>query len=227
MNNKFEIIETPDYILAVLDEEIKESNYKFHLSRKQLFKIHHFSQSNGSKTFIPADEFDLPLNLELLVVDCKDVISYQPKHDNAPELDLPLLPEMVVEDEVEKLVDEKYPYKVGYSVSDENSTIQAIREAFIDGHKTATKIYSEEDLWGAFLRGLGVSKIPDLEDIPIEIIFKNFTQSLKQHKTPKWFVAETIKIPTITPDRDCVYTELLKTITINDKTYLVGKFIYE
>jgi len=181
---KFQITETPDYILAVsgnLDELYNTSIQE--LINRGLVK------------------------------------AYQPK-DNAPKLDLPLLPERVVEDDVEKLVVKYFPDYPDGIVTNE---IKSLREGFIKGHKAATKIYSKDDLRKAIqyakgldIHGRGVWFKSDTfsED---EII-----QSLKQTKTPKWFVAEMEKEGFV--DIEGGWAWVLKTTTINGKTYLVGKY---
>jgi hypothetical protein len=243
MQTKFEIIETPDYILAVSDEDIKDGNYKYHLSREQLFKIHHFSQSNGSKTFIPTDEFNLPLNVELLVIDCKDVIGHIPK-GNAPELDLPLLTDTSIEDEIEKLalnyVDSIRNRIDGFCYLD-------IQEGFQNGHKAATKVYNEEDLRKAVeLTLIDAKKSVSWSDTYHNRLSDELIQSLKQTKTPKWFVSEVEEKDLteiakelgifghdqgLTEKEYEDYLKLnpqkLKTTTINGKTYLKGKFVNE
>jgi hypothetical protein len=265
---KLQIIETEDYILAVSDK-INNSKFKYHLSREQLFKIHHFTVSNGSVSFIPCNEFDLPSDLELLSVDCMNVIAYQPKN-NAPELDLPLLPEnrpkyrvgkkrktavldengnaivifeanrereaqeycdflnskVKFEDEVEKLA-EAYKNKKG-SIPTTELEDEIFKLGFKDGYKTATKKYSEEDL---------INLVQQLKDYTKESqsILGNderdakdfvgiFKQSLKQ---PKWFVAETVNEPIYTGDGCHDDNWMLKTTTINEKTYLVGRYLNE
>jgi hypothetical protein len=79
MKNKFKIIETPDYILAVSDEtrslDSEKIKNEYYLGSDN--KIHRLNETN------------------LLYFRGKSV-AYLPK-GNAPELDLPLLPEMVVE----------------------------------------------------------------------------------------------------------------------------------
>jgi hypothetical protein len=74
METKFELIETSDYILAVSDEKIKKGDFIV-LTNNEI---------------IEAEEDDSFPKRK-----CK-IIAYQPK-SNAVELDLPLLPEMVVE----------------------------------------------------------------------------------------------------------------------------------
>ena len=63
------------------------------------------------------------------------------------------------------------------------------------------------------------------EDEKIEACTE-YIQSLKQPKTPKWFVAET-KYDTLMDNNSWWEGNLivrLKTATINDKTYLVGTY---
>jgi len=89
MQTKFRIIETKDYILAVSDEEIKDGDYVYQINFEKTnpqviqcvktFQTKIANDKNGSYTKFR-------------------IIAYQPK-DNAPELNLPLLPDMVVEDE--------------------------------------------------------------------------------------------------------------------------------
>jgi hypothetical protein len=98
MKNKLQLIETPDYILAVSDEEIKEGDYIF--------------ANQGVHEVTDIKDGDYPYGTLNYRGDkiyhrksWKKVVAYQPK-GNAPELDLPLLPEMVVEDNIEKLAEE-------------------------------------------------------------------------------------------------------------------------
>ena len=85
---KLQIIETPDYILAVSDEEIKEGDYC--TSEKNIVdvgKIH-----NSYTIFKPSTKEHLAM-----LRSCVKIIAHQPKIINeelekyAPELDLPLL----------------------------------------------------------------------------------------------------------------------------------------
>ena len=104
MESKIEIVETPDYILAVSDEEIKEGDTIFNY-----FGLKHNEQviSKASKNAVINWKNDLYINdgTKRIRDGIKKIIAYQPK-GNAPELDLPLLPEMVVEDNIEKLAEE-------------------------------------------------------------------------------------------------------------------------
>jgi len=204
MSNKLKIIETTDYILAVSDEEIKNDEYyvswetNYSTEPKERYVI--YVRGSGLNGTNP-----------------KKIIAYQPK-GNAPELDLSLLPEMGIEDDVEKLALQDFKDNDDGFVSYKDRT-----EGFISGYKAATKTFSEEDLKKAI-------------DMCIDLMRDKYTefrthketiiQSLKQ---PKWFVAEVIDTNSygsevLTGSYDSGNFKL-KTTTIEGKTYLVGKFI--
>jgi hypothetical protein len=218
---KLQIIETPDYILAVSDEEPKEGDWVL-LPDNTLGKIGGIKENGQAFTDgTKGSTFTSHLHISKY----KKIIAYQPK-GNAPELDLPLLPEMVVEDDVEKLAKETTKKYIN-----EREKQTAYLE-FIEGHKSATKVYSKEDLrkalkmlYNSFKKGYVAELDVDFQEED-EII-----QSLKQPKTPKWFVAETI---TLNCFEDCMTKECqehcgrtLKTTTINGKAYLVGTYLNE
>jgi hypothetical protein len=202
MQTKFKIIETDSYILAVSDEEIAESYYVINnldnLIGRAIRKL-----NDG----------------EIKDKEYSKIIAYQPKV-NAPELDLPLLPEMVVEDDVEKLIN-KQINNFQHDLKEATSTyIKQNCEGAIFGlkrlkesYKKATKVYSEDDLREA------IEKCQDLHPK----YWDGFIQSLKQPKTPKWFVAE---IGETHCDR-CPngFEQYLQTEVINGKTHLVGSYI--
>jgi len=142
---------------------------------------------------------------------------------NAPELDLLLLPEMVVEDVVENLALtealKEYPEK--------DTSINA----FIKGYKAATKKYSEEDLKKA-LFDFGDVLFNNCQNGILEEDLRTYEndilQSLKQ-PTPKWFVAETIQKSingSIPVNQDWEY-ELKTTTNSEGKKVLFGKYLYE
>lgn len=81
MKTEFTLHKLPEGFIITSNEEIKESDRVLHLGREQLFSVHHFSKSNGSKSFIPKDEFELPMNIEMLICDCKKVIAQQDEID--------------------------------------------------------------------------------------------------------------------------------------------------
>jgi len=181
MKTKFKIIETPEYYLAVSDEKPTVGNQIIYETDTQ--------SVNTTCSDYTENEFDFVIK------------AYQPK-GNASELDLPLLPEMVVEprgfDEFE---------------------------------------YSEEDLRKAINMGIDLWMNSMTEDSAelIEADYQKIIQSLKQSKTPKWFVAEIscdyIGCPKLvlngTNSICCGDKTGLKTTTINGKTYLVGSYLFE
>ena len=202
MNNKLQIIKTSDYILAVSDEEIKLSNDNIG------FFLRTHSISNNLD-IIQNPSFTSNYKY-------KKIIAYEPK-GNAPELDLPLLSEMVVEEDVEKLACDWHKKEYEFLPQ-----LQIIK-AFVAGHNSATKVYSEGDLMKAIMMS-ATSNTDFLPDRCEEII-----QSIKHPKTPKWFVAEIVpnfpKMPI--NGKDFPFIDVLKTTTINGKTYLVGTYKYE
>jgi len=205
---KLQIIETPDYILAVSDEEIKEGDIIY--ANGGLW--------NGTITHCT----------EIPVTECwVKIIAYQPK-GNAPELDLPLLPEMVVEDDVEKLAEEY--------VTDESYLPiykEECKRAYINGNKAVTKRFSENDLRKMFAYGHQIGMNTTLQILSPNLLEKQdinklrdeFLQSLKQ---PKWFVAEMRETKSeVFRENDNAPYAVLKTTTINDKEYLEGTYIWE
>jgi hypothetical protein len=199
MQTKFKIIETPDYILAVSDEETQTGYYYNELDKA-------LRKGNAQQSYHAS------------------VIAYQPK-GNAPELDLPLLPQMIVEDDVEKLAELKYPISKEGSMwmPTAHDCNQANKqEGFIEGYKAATKVYSEEDLRRAIDFGSETRVFTsDRETITSKRLKDEFIQSLKQ-PTPKWFVADVEN--KIALDGHTVIGQELKITIINGKTYLVGKY---
>jgi hypothetical protein len=128
---------------------------------------------------------------------------------------LGLLPEIVVEDEVEKLAEIK---SKKYDVLDRD----IYEDGFEEGYKSATKTYSEEDL-KQFGLWLG-NNLKKLKGKTIDEIFDS--SPIKQSKTPKWFVAETeLNLNGVNALDKARF--VLKTTTINNKTYLVGKYTNE
>jgi len=241
MNNKLQIIETSDYILAVSDEEVKLSNDNIG------FFLRTHSISNNLD-IIQNPSFTSNYKY-------KKIIAYKPK-GNAPELDLPLLPplthpnccitkdgdltnmnkgcaernrclEMIVEDDVKKLA---YNYRNTVWKGYFGSQYKAAEKGFIDGYKAATKVYSENDLYIAFSVGRTYEKSNHEGVGQSELI--DYIQTLKQPKTPKWFVAEIIDEAVRTKEdvngeNAFKYVSKLKTTTINGEIYLVGTYKYE
>jgi len=218
MNNKLEIIETPDYILAILEyKPISEPCYRFHKFEKTINHPYH-SLEHGEK-----------------YTNCwLEIIAYQPKHDKAPELDLPLLPEISVEDDVNL----KAQY---YAVSTKSPNREAHRMGYVEGYKAATKVYSEEDLRKAFEAGMYFVgedkgsyeqfiqslKQPKTPCFPSHCLRECSDKCLYPNKTPKWFVAETEDIFHSPSPIGMSVDTVIKTTTIKGKTYLVGTYLFE
>ncbi len=197
MKMKLQIIETPEYILAVSNEEIKDGDCCIDMNGKIFIHENHFPISIGQRK----------------------IIAYQPK-GNTLELDLPLLPGMVVEDDVEN---QKW-YKDAISVLKDEHSIRIAKICLKAGHRAATKVYSEDDLRKALSESFKAS------EEGYNITADEIIQSLKQHKTPKWFVAEMERVKDwdkrdINGDYEAKLQ--LKTTTINGGTYLVGTYLYE
>jgi len=223
------IIETPDYILAVSDEKIEDGDCFFCKEDNEIYKCY------GRMCGLILTQENSPLGVNPYF--CVKIIAHQPK-GNAPELELPLLPEMVVEDEVEKLA-KIATSKLAYS----GPTASRSAECFIwiKGYKAATKVYSEEDLkkMFAYAHQVGMNTLlqiqsPHLLEKQDEHKLRDgFIQSLKQPKTSIWFVAEMKGCDNCINHQgqhlspDCCHNYKLKTTTINGKEYLVGTYLYE
>jgi len=213
MQTKFKIIETEEYILAVFLIPSKKGQLCYDIIDNTIFTKEYDSIPHPLSNDNPVNENNyLP------------IVAYQPKN-NAPELDLPLLPEMAVEDDVEKLAEIYAEENAKDNNISYHNLYSPLEYAFKAGHKAATKVYREEDLRKAIEIGekciILNSRGSYLESKQLK---ESFIQSLKQ-PTPKWFVAEmqTTKSE-VFRENDNVPYATLKTTTINGKTYLVGKF---
>jgi hypothetical protein len=214
MQTKFRIIETPDYWLAVSDDEIKKGNWVIFLDKKLLYNVEYNSQL-----------FDYNND-----TNCKKIIAYQPKHKHAPKFNLPLLPEIVVEDDVEKLAETKA--ETHLEKIKDTARRWFWKKGFKVGYKAATKVSRKEEpisfyLWATKKYG-SVKPVEEgciVEKTDYKGLFHIYIQSLKQPKTPKWFVAEYKT--EYTEDGLDYQSDELKTTVINGKTYLVGTYLYE
>jgi len=214
---KLQIIETEQYILAVSDEEPTDGNITLHPNG-----------TVGILTTALAIALFKETNEGSYVEDCKKIIAYQPK-GNATELDLPLLPEIDVEDDVFELADN---HTKKLLLTSEGRTQRWW--GFIEGYKAATKVYSEEDLKNAIeltILNCIVDTIGyDNHVVSFEGNIDEIIQSLKQPKTPKWFVAEMEyqnldgNWGSYYPFASSAKDSRFKTTTINGKTYLVGHY---
>jgi hypothetical protein len=245
MTTKFKTIETEEYVLAISDEEVKLSNDNIGF----FLRTHSISTNID---IIQNPSFTSKYKYE-------KVIAYKPK-GNAPELDLPLLPD--VEEDVEKLPYDKLCYydrrnpdfqikeEYGYDKEEVKATGEfSKKDCSCDNCfygrakladriiKSATKKYSEEDLRKAINMARGIKEGKETftaEDISgstevctygwkFEFDEDEIIQSLKQ---PKWFVAEMKHTKSeVFRENDNVPYAVLKTTTINNKTYLVGTYL--
>ena len=221
INMKLQIIETPDYILAVSDEEIE----KWYLDDVGTVR----KGVTWDKEYWSVRK------------DYKKIVAYQPKN-NAPELDLPLLPEIDVEDyslkEAKKFayskfknLEEKYPEGKGLiSIQDILETLDVgVECGYRFASKGETKGYSEEEViklmtlaWNAGFNKYDVVEA-GLESKETDIEVRWILSKFKSPKTPLWFVAETRQYS----DEELYKITEFKTTTINGKTYLVGTYLYE
>jgi hypothetical protein len=206
-----QIIETPDYILGVSNDEPKP---------KDLVLL------DGTIMHIVTDS-DKIVEYHREYNKVNKIIAHIPK-GNIPELDLPLLPEMVVEDDVEKLAKEYSENKSSSDVFKEQHRVD-----FIAGYNAATKVSSEYDtnhLKWIFNRMIYVHGENEHYDYMLK--FKEIIQSLKQPKS-KYFIAEMETYNDcinhqgqhLNPNcPNCCYNYKLKTTSINGKVYLVGTY---
>jgi hypothetical protein len=153
----------------------------------------------------------------------KKIIAYKPK-GNVIKLDLPLLPEIVVEDDVEKLAEKYADFSNDYiPISFGGKFNETSKRDFIAGYKAATKVYSEEDIDNAYIQGSVDAETGGNK----RTLRLRYLEYLKLPKTPKWFVAETFEDKLFdmhTPQYDRIVIKL-KTTTINNNTYLVGTYL--
>lgn len=240
MENKFKIIEAKDYILAVYDDEIKEGDLCFleenYYVNGGVGKYNHQKASGWGIAYSPHGHNFF-----------KKIIAHQPK-GNTPELDLPLLPEIVVEGDIEKLawetkcISRKEVYELFnkelfkdkridgyYSISASTQVHQfneRLRELAKNNVKEAAKVYIEEDLRKAIDKGYELARMNLYKaDNTLQPKIEEYIQSIKQPKTTlKWFVAEMEYIHDDSVPYPETKGEKLKTTTINNKTYLVGHY---
>jgi hypothetical protein len=256
---KLQLIETPDYILAISDKIEEGINPE----------VVHFDNKIDRNNIHKTTEFYTGEIMFLYVSGISDnyriirkIIAHLPKN-NSHELDLPLLPQIIVEDNVEKLPYDKLCYydtrssdfqikeEYGYDKEEVDATGEfpkkdcACDNCFYGRAKladriikAATKVYSEEDLinFGEWISEIDTLnyELPDgsLAGGDFKLLFKDYIQSLKQSKTPKWFVAEKEYLSNsgewksvLLPSEWGYYTQFrFKTSTINNTTYLMGKY---
>jgi hypothetical protein len=247
---KLERIETTHYVLWVSDEQIKDVRLfkdKYHLEKGHIINkfptyLTDLSECKLIIAYQPkgnVKELDLPLLPEIntpkyrvgrkqkrAVLDEQGhevVIFPAGKEKETQEYcDFLNSKEIVVEDDVEKLAEKYANLKNSIHDYDEqyyNSHGVSIAKGFIEGYKSANKSYSEEDLRKS------LSEVFKASQEGYNITTDEIIQSLKQPKTPKWFVAEYKT--EYTEDGLDYQSDELKTLKTNGKTYLVGKYLTE
>jgi hypothetical protein len=221
MEMKLQIIETPDHILALSDEKTLSVSGDYYLDdlNNNLHKWNMVGMDEGKSVWI------------------NKVVAYQPK-GNAPELNLLLLPKIVIEDDVEKLVEiEQLLTNITEWSSFKEHPIgkQAQKSLMLlKSYKSATKVYSEEDLRKAIeltILNCIVDTIGyDNHVVSFEGNIDEIIQSLKQPKTPKWFVAKLCKkYKQVDYLHQIEEYDLVYKFTVKDKgkACLVGTYLYE
>jgi hypothetical protein len=145
--------------------------------------------------------------------------------------------EIVVEDDVEKLGEEYANFSNDYiPMSFGDKFNETSKRDFIAGYKAATKVYSEEDLRKAIRYGFDVGFCSNLSNKVKNNLQSEdeFIQSLKQPKTPKWFIAEITGggeyLAGVVGGNEiwAEYPTELKTTTNSEgKQVLVGTYLYK
>jgi len=157
---EFDIMQTKNYLLIVSDEKTKDLDW------------YYTKRFSGNKGCVRRNNGGSAIEYKGKIDNWyKEIIGHLPIN-NSPILEgVALLPEMVIEDDVNKLAESYY-----------TQITQSERTAFNFGHNAATKLYSEADLKEAYENGCEYSSFDDLK------------QSLKQIKYPKRFVAKNHSI---------------------------------
>jgi hypothetical protein len=203
MTREFKIIENDNYILAVSDGDVDK--YFFDETKNIVL----------NKVFLSS----VPKSHSVLNVE-----GYIPKND-APKLEsVPYLPSVVIVGDNEKLVKEYIQELIdcGSVMESERTWIMPICHQILI--KIKTMMFNEDDLRKAFQAGQ-LDKVNNWYGGD----FTQYFQSLKQPKTPKWFVAETETLrqrPTDIRNHiyDNTYLSLKTTTNSQGKEVLVGTY---
>jgi len=148
-----------------------------------------------------------------------------PLNNNPILLNLGLLPEIDVEDDVEKMAEDAYQKEliksnqdvnwIGYGKGIDGIEKSKWKKLWINAYKAATKTFTEDDVRKAILLTRG-------SDTPMEEII----EKLKQPKTPAYFIAEM----GYTHCDRCPngFEQYFKTTTNSEgKQVLLGTYIYK
>jgi len=208
---KKEIIKTSDYLLIVSNEKINTTTDYIlrdnsHIMYPGTYNITMFPEYKHEKIIA-----HLPLN-------------------NAPILEgVSLLPELSIEDDIEKLIYERWSI---VSSLYRNISLTQFGTIFRDGYKATTKVYSEEDVRKA-IKMAQETKLIDLrsEDRDHKYTPEEIIQTINQPKYPKYFIPEMETIWARNTDRNVPTKDdfdyrTKTTINKQGQIILVGKYEY-
>jgi hypothetical protein len=215
MNAKFKIVETEDYCLAVSDDYVKEGDYYIGYmligNESYVARAGHITALHGIKG---------------------KIIAYLPKN-NAPELDLPLLPEIDSVNYVRSLAASKFPINSTNGMMEmlnrEQLNNSLKQEGFIEGWEAANKQYLDKNI--SHLKWL-YDRLKlvhnENENLDYMLKFKEIIQSLNQPQTPTHFKTNVEHLRNYDLQGHYTLTKpKLKTELIKGKETLVGNYLFE
>jgi len=146
-----EKIKIRDNCYVWVDKYVEKTDIVYHLSKGCIYEIHSYSESNGSKSFIPKDKFGLSMNDEMLITDVVKIIAA------SPELELEGIPDYV------EWLAEQWIDANEHKWSNNTNEIGDNYGSFIKGYKTAEQeMFTEDDMKRAILQ----ARIRDKENPP-------------------------------------------------------------
>jgi hypothetical protein len=226
---KYNIIKTDNYLLLVDDSEININQYvycNFGYIEKVMDIINEWVYHTNTLGKNPIKHYKkiiahLPLNNSPIL---ESVDLLPPLEDDIEKLEIEYFRELEERREVAKnfkgQVAGRHPDAFGHS------EMMHMNRGYIEGYNKAKEKYkyTEEDIANAIKiakDSMGVDN--DGETCYSHLSTEQIIQSLKESKSPKWFVAEMEEVAKPMPWIH-IKTLELKTTTINGKTYLVGKY---
>jgi bacterioferritin (cytochrome b1) len=222
MKIKFLIIYTDLYALICSDDEIKIGDWAIHNNEE-------YRNTYNEKPILCTKS-----NCDSIQEHWDKIIAHKPLNSEPKLQSVPLLPEMVVEDEVIRKLAQSYRDSQFKDISYGKEKVEAItaslhaEQGFYDGYKSATKTFSEDDLRN--LVNSVIEFISHHEPEEFNEWFERKIQSMKRFKAPKLFVAEMEVCDNCINHQgqhlspDCCHNYRLKTTKINGKEYLVGTY---
>jgi hypothetical protein len=217
MNRKFKIYYTEHYELICSDDEIKIGDWAIHNNEE-------YRNTYKEKPILCTKS-----NCDSIQEHWDKIIAHKPLNNALILQGVPLLPEMVIKNNVQNFIEPLLKKK-----AEENNTIDldAYALGLVDSYKVATKTFSEDDVCDFVewmnLHYRALEHTIFLKDaMGTKGLLQQWNKS-KIHKTPKWFVAEIKKGYMLNCDGEHIGFPVhdigLKTTTINGKTYLVGTY---